>query len=524
MLKFMNDAAPAQKEAPARAPQNDQMVKGQLSKPQAGSTKITGARTMSAQATNAQGKSTQTTSALATNAKAVSAPENASARQRRPKEMSVTDWLFELIKCHGTDGITRAELSELSGTSLSSISTSVRTLLADGVIYERALSDGRVGANVKVIYLTPPSSPYWIAELGTNHVRLAVSLQGLTFEEIRELPLDLRIGPQATLRKIVAEFRNICQELDLPARPPAIGFAFPGPIDGRTRRLTGSSRLPEWNNFDITTFVRSLVDAPIFIRNDARAGAIGEVTWRARYKPKDASATDLNNVLYVKAGTGIGAAAIVNGKAMNGFQGFAGDISHARVDATAELPCGCGRTGCLETIASGAAIMRDLRAQGVDTNAISDLITLAEQWHPAVLNHIRTAGEELGKALAPVVTFLNPSAVIVGGSLSSIAAFMTGVRSQIYNESLPFVAENLSVEASLTKSDAALHGMLALMYRSTNKASTNKSSASKPSTNSNSRNSNGTNSTSTNTPRAQGPPDQRPTAQKPTAQQPKVHS
>ena len=115
--------------------------------------------------------------------------------------------------------------------------------------------------------------------------------------------------------------------------------------------------------------------------------------------------------------------------------------------------------GCLETVASGAAIIKELSENGSDIHSNKELVHSAEQYDPHVATLVRNGGSYLGRVLAPLVNFLNPQMLIIGGALSKLDAFMAGVQSEVYAHSLSISSRNLDIEQSITKEDAAILGM-----------------------------------------------------------------
>ena len=166
--------------------------------------------------------------------------------------------------------------------------------------------------------------------------------------------------------------------------------------------------------------------------------------------------------MVVKAGTGIGSGLVVEGRLHRGRGGVAGDISHVRVAAGGGNPCSCGNRGCLETVASGAALIRGLREAGVELASAAEVMAAAENAHPEVPPAVRRAGLLLGEVLATVVNFANPDAVLLGGALSGAEAFVAAVRGALYERCLPLATRELRIDRVRTGADTALVGAGAL--------------------------------------------------------------
>lgn len=139
-----------------------------------------------------------------------------------------------------------------------------------------------------------------------------------------------------------------------------------------------------------------------------------------------------------------------------------GDVAHVRVVSDPAPNCPCGRRGCLETVAAGGAIRAELARHGVGTESIRELVELGLAAHPDVSVAFRTAGDRLGRALASLVNFVNPTVVVIGGALSAVDAFVASTRSALYEHCLPMCTQDLVIDVALTGADAAVQGLAQL--------------------------------------------------------------
>jgi predicted NBD/HSP70 family sugar kinase len=185
------------------------------------------------------------------------------------------------------------------------------------------------------------------------------------------------------------------------------------------------------------------------VENDANLMALGEHV---------SSPHPVRHSVTVKAGSAIGSGIVVDGVVYRGSDGAAGDFSHARVPAGGAIPCSCGNTGCLETIASGAALVRVLQEAGRDVTDTAQVIRLARSGDPEATTLVRTAGRHLGEVLCTVVNFFNPGAVFLGGGLSTVEPFVAAVRSQLYEGCHPLVTQRLLIARASAGADAGLVG------------------------------------------------------------------
>jgi predicted NBD/HSP70 family sugar kinase len=210
--------------------------------------------------------------------------------------------------------------------------------------------------------------------------------------------------------------------------------------------------MPGWHGFGARDWLAERLEIPVVVDNDANMVAFGEFHTRGRGP---------EHLVVVKAGTGVGCGVIAAGVVHRGANGVSGDVSHNRVQAAGDTPCGCGNTGCLETIASGAALVRNL---GVERTA--DLVALANNADPRATAAVRFAGRQLGEVLSTVVNFFNPHAVLLTGRLASIEPYVAAVRGALYERCLPMATQNLTVAVAQAGADAGPlgAGILALQH------------------------------------------------------------
>ncbi|MFC2361214.1 MAG: ROK family protein, partial [Actinomyces dentalis] len=106
--------------------------------------------------------------------------------------------------------------------------------------------------------------------------------------------------------------------------------------------------------------------------------------------------TDQTDMIVVKAGTGVGAGLVADGRLLHGSCGAAGDIGHVHVPEAEGRLCRCGQTGCLETVAGGAGIARSLVLRGVEAAGTDDVVSLVRSGNPVAVQALREAGRRVG--------------------------------------------------------------------------------------------------------------------------------
>ena len=351
---------------------------------------------------------------------------------------------------------TRPAIVKQTGLAASTVSAAVSRLVEAGVISETDESVSTGGRRARRLVTSDGVGALALVELGAHHglVALTDPTQGVT--HATSFLVDIASGPEAVLTAVMEEVSR--QEKAAGVRVGRLALAVPGPVDAERTRVIRPARMPGWDGINVAEEVARHCGLPAIIDNDARAGAIGESVYRRRL----VGVAPIDTLIYVKAGSAIGGAYLVDGVPLVGQGGLAGDISHIPVDAASGRPCKCGNVGCLETIASADSIRADLAATGLVYENNAQLLAAARDGVPAVATAIRQAGTLLGLSLAHLVSFLAPQGVILGGALSAVDAFTAGVRAALHQSCLPSIMEHLVIESSRSGREAALWGLSTL--------------------------------------------------------------
>ncbi|MFF2632208.1 ROK family protein [Microbacterium sp. NPDC058021] len=340
----------------------------------------------------------------------------------------------------------RSELATTLGLAPSTVGLRVQALLDAGVICERGEGTSRGGRRPRLLDIPEDAGVVLTADLGGGHARMGLHRLSGELITTRTIPVTLADGPVPTLDAVCAVFDALARDTTV----RAIGVSLPGPVDIATGTVHQPSRMPGWPGFAVREHLSERYGIAIAVDNDANLAALGE--HRVQFGTGRHSIT-------VKAGTAIGSGVIIDGIVHRGATSAAGDITHTRIDSSGGLPCSCGNTGCLETVASGASLVRQMRERGrTDVTTTADVLALAQDAEPEATTLVRTAGTHLGQALSGVVNFFNPDAVFLTGSMSASEPFIAAVRSRVYEACHPLATQRLRIEAARTGADAILHG------------------------------------------------------------------
>ncbi|MHA7248625.1 ROK family transcriptional regulator [Arthrobacter tecti] len=347
---------------------------------------------------------------------------------------------------------TRAELALLTGLARSTVTSRVDWLMRTGLIapYGGAASTG--GRPPSLFALNPGARVVIGADIGATHA--VVVLTDLSGQEIESERAEINVsdGPEAVLGWLGQAIGSLLKKgkRDV-GELAAIGIGLPGPVEHETGMPINPPIMPGWDRFDVPHFVQRSFAVPVLVDNDVNIMALGEQT---------GSWAEVADLMFIKVATGIGAGIISGGKLQRGAQGTAGDLGHVRVPRGGEVLCRCGNTGCLEALAGGpalAAALNELTGGSLVTSR--DVIELVRSGDATAIQVIRQAGRDIGDVLATCVNLINPSVVVIGGSLAQAGEhLLAGIREVVYRRSLPLATEHLRIVPSVAGERAGVMG------------------------------------------------------------------
>jgi glucokinase len=211
-----------------------------------------------------------------------------------------------------------------------------------------------------------------------------------------------------------------------PNQVEAIGISSPGPLDPKRGVIINTPNLPCWRNFALMAEIERKYRLPVQLDNDANAAGLAEALWGA--------GRNFASVFYVTIGTGIGTAIILEKHIYHGRTGAAAEGGHMSIDLHAPVACGCGKHGCIESMASGPAIaarVQDrlggnlssgtiLRTMAGDGAVTAEVVCdAAEAGDPIATLVLREIVEFLAVWFGNVIDLLEPEVIVVGGGVGA---------------------------------------------------------------------------------------------------------
>ena len=294
---------------------------------------------------------------------------------------------------------------------------------------------------------------------GTNLRAAAIDRSGKMLDKIAGAT-DFVDGREAVLNDIVAAITKV-RERQGTAGLAGIGVGVPGFIRIKEGFITNSNNLPYLENFPVRDEISRRLGTPVVLENDANAAALGE-KWMGAGK-------DVDDLVLLTLGTGIGGGIISGGHVLRGFVGMAGELGHITVVPNGN-PCGCGNRGCLEKHASATAVVAMAEMMHLGEKLTSkDIGDLAEQ-EGDVGDKARAIwkcmGEALGIALATLVnTFNFPLYLLSGGPLPAWDHFAPEMLRVVEQRSFTYRATRPKIEKATLGNEAGLYGAAYLPWQ-----------------------------------------------------------
>ncbi len=357
--------------------------------------------------------------------------------------------LFQLFR----DGRphTRAELAERAGLARSTVGLRVDELTTVGLIgpVGEAVSSG--GRPPSQFALNPTARLVLGVDCGASHQAVVIGDLSSTIlaSDLQRRPIS--DGPEAVLEHVVETTLALLSDIGRdPSDLVATGIGLPGPVEHATGRAVRPPIMPGWDGFDVPGWVMRTLGIPALVDNDVNMMAIGEHA---------VAFPEVDDLIFVKVATGIGSGIISGGTLQRGAQGTAGDLGHVRISRGDGVVCECGNVGCLEAMASAPAIARQLRARGVEAHTSNDVLDLVSRGSSEAIAAVRQAGRDIGEVLTTCVSLINPSVIVIGGSMARAGEHLiAGIHDVVFARSMPIATSSLSIVLSATKDKAGVMG------------------------------------------------------------------
>lgn len=267
-------------------------------------------------------------------------------------------------------------------------------------------------------------------------------------EAVEKVPTAAMEGGRAVLARVLEAIRGALARAE--GEVAGVGISSAGVIDPRTGDVTFANDLmPGWGGTALGAAVTKEFGLPCRVLNDVHAHALGEARW--------GGGRDAQSCLVVAVGTGIGGAFVERGQIMLGAHDEAGHIGHICCPAAAGVPCSCGATGHLEPVAAGPGIIDEYVRLGGDATQAdgtpmdgAEIDRRAAAGDEAAKAAEARAGHALGEVLGSMCNMLDPTCVILSGSVAQCGPNWSGaMRESFLGQAMPPVQKTPVVDGEL---------------------------------------------------------------------------
>jgi len=364
--------------------------------------------------------------------------------------------------------ISRAKISRLVDLNKATVSNLTDELIKEGYIVEKGYGKSKGGRRPVLLQVNKDVGSIIGIDLGVDYIHVILSnfIGEIIFEEYVNTKME---EPKEKLLNLL--FDMIEKAIDKAPPTPkgilGIGIGVPGIVEKESGIVLIAPNL-KWKNVHLKSIIEQRFNLPVYIDNEANAGALGE-KWFGEWGK-------VSDLIYLSVGIGLGAGIIIDNKLFRGAAGFAGEVGHTTINFQDDV-CSCGNIGCLENFASERALLsvikklvkegaedRYISCENVDEITPSQIIQAAMDGSRICRMAVLEVAEKMAIGIANLVNIFNPEIVIVGNKASFFGdLFLEKLREVVNQKS--FIAQfyDLKIEVSKLKDRAVVLGCIAMV-------------------------------------------------------------
>ncbi|MFC0414553.1 ROK family transcriptional regulator [Cytobacillus solani] len=361
-----------------------------------------------------------------------------------------------LNKIRLSEPISRAQIAKETSLTPPTVSSIVKELIDQGLVRESMLGHSSGGRKPTMLHIH--TNAFYVIGIDAGPEKVECILTDLTGKIIERTSslLSKPITNEQFLSILMESIREILQISNMNQdKIIGIGIAMHGAVDIETGTSLVAPIL-NLRNIPIKAALEEEFNLTIKVENDARAMALGE-SWFGGHG-------EVDSIVAVNIGRGVGAGVIINGKLYHGAQGIAGELGHMTIDINGDV-CECGNQGCLQTLVSGSSIAKRARKQVMKGELTAkEIFECAQNGNPACVHLLQETGEMIGIGLTNLIHLVNPSKIVLGGGVMKSEKFiMPALLETIQQRILTTEAKKTKVTVTRLGDDATLLGAVALL-------------------------------------------------------------
>jgi glucokinase len=305
-------------------------------------------------------------------------------------------------------------------------------------------------------------------DLGGTNIRGAIVTRTGEIRHFRNVRTAVRGGVYAIIDQIVELAEEVFS--DYGSRLTAgVGVVAPGPLEPKAGIVRFAPNLPGWENVPLGRLLEDRLQIPVVLGNDGNCAALGESMFGA--------GKNVDNLIYLALGTGLGAGIIHQGRLIDGVAGVGGEVGHVSIDANGSR-CTCGGIGCMEAYIGGWAIARHgemavhserstlIREIAGDERITAEIVAeAAQQGDPAAIDIFARGGRALAVGIGGLVNVFNPELIVIGGGLARAGdLILEPFRSSLPHYTMLPIYQHVAVVPSALETNTGVYGAAANVF------------------------------------------------------------
>lgn len=359
------------------------------------------------------------------------------------------------------DVCSRADIAKMTGLTQASITKIVAVLIEMGIVTEVGFVKGngnrrsiglRLNAEQNLVIGVKFSRHLF--SIGVFDISGKIYTQQETEFSLEEVALDVVADMKRQIHELLNKYENVV----------AIGFAVPGPYLRKIGRIAMVTRMPSWQSINFINEFKYEFDKPVFIEQDANAGALAEWWFGNHGRP-------LNSLAYFLAGEGIGSGIVDNDRLLLGNLGIASEVGHISIDVNGPT-CECGNKGCLEMYCSTTAMLKKAEKmlpgfseKDFDNrlDACKKVFSEAREGNKEAVKLVEEIAEYLGYGCVTLINAYDPEIIVIGDIISQGKELLLPTINRIVKERvLPEISSKVQIKISELPVDPTLYGAAAI--------------------------------------------------------------
>ena len=366
-----------------------------------------------------------------------------------------------IVRILQKDVYSRADLARITGLTQASITKITAALIEMGIVSEVGMIKGN--GNRRSIGLRLHSENKQIVGVKFSRQMFSIGVFDISGKlyAMRQTEFELDHDPQSVLEDMKGQIRDTLSKYK---NVVAIGMAVPGPYLREKGKIAIITAMPGWRDVNFIAEFKEQFDKPLFIEQDANAGALAEWWFGNHRRP-------ITTLAYLLAGEGIGSGIVDNGNLLIGMKGIASEIGHMSINVNGPK-CECGNHGCLELYCSAPRMLNQVQ------HAIPELLSKryrnradaceavfeeARKGNKAAAEIVSEIGVYLGYGCLNIMNAYNPDIIVIRDILSKGGdLILPEIIQTVKDRALPEVYENVRIEISKLSVDPTLFGAAAI--------------------------------------------------------------